>query len=74
MPFASKTEVMTLTVDKGWATEASVEDVKPLPGVHRTMFRLQGGELVTREIVRDVRTGRAKFVVSGDAVWWGNQG
>jgi hypothetical protein len=37
MPFASKTEVMTLTVDKGWVTEASVEDVKLLPGVHRTM-------------------------------------
>src|SRR5271169_5358518 len=54
MPFASKTEVMTLTVDKGWVTEASVEDVKLLPGVHRTMFRLQGGEWVTREIVKDV--------------------
>jgi hypothetical protein len=38
MPFASKTEVMTLTVDKGWVTEASVEDLKLLPGVHRTMF------------------------------------
>src|SRR5437879_9969204 len=75
MPFASKTEVMTLTVDKGWVTEASVEDVKLLPGVHRTMFRLQGGEWVTREIVKDVQSGRAKFVVnSGDAVWWGNQG
>ncbi len=44
MPFASKTEVMTLTVDGGWITEASVEDVKLLPGVHRTMYRLQGGE------------------------------
>ncbi|MFZ2091915.1 MAG: hypothetical protein WAU99_09275 [Pseudolabrys sp.] len=75
MPFASQTEVMTLTVDKGWVTEASVEDVKLLPGVHRTMFRLQGGEWVTREIVKDVQSGRAKFVVnSGDAVWWGNQG
>ena len=75
MPFASKTEVMTLTVDKGWVTEASVEDLKLLPGVHRTMFRLQGGEWVTREIVKDVQSGRAKFVVnSGDAVWWGNQG
>jgi hypothetical protein len=75
MPFESKTEVMTLTVDKGWVTEASVEDVKLLPGVHRTMFRLQGGEWVTREIVKDVQSGRAKFVVnSGDAVWWGNQG
>jgi hypothetical protein len=75
MPFASKTEVMTLTVDKGWVTEASVEDVKLLPGVHRTMFRLQGGEWVAREIVKDVQSGRAKFVVnSGDVVWWGNQG
>jgi len=35
MPFASKTEVMTLKVDKGWVTEASVEDLKLLPGVHR---------------------------------------
>jgi hypothetical protein len=39
------------------------------------MFRLQGGEWVTREIVKDIQSGRAKFVVnSGDAVWWGNQG
>jgi hypothetical protein len=75
MPFESKTEVMTMTVDQGWVTEASVEDVKLLPGVHRTMFRLQGGEWVAREIVKDVKSGRAKFVVnSGDVVWWGNQG
>src|SRR5262245_66100515 len=38
MPFESKSEVMTLTVDKGWVTEATVEDLKLLPGVHRTMF------------------------------------
>ena len=75
MPFESKSEVMTLTVDKGWVTEASVEDVKLLPGVHRTMFRLQGGDWVAREIVKDVQAGRAEFVVnSGDVVWWGNQG
>ena len=75
MPFMTKTEVMTLTVDKGWVTEASVEDVKLLPGVHRVMFRLQGGDWVAREIVRDVNSGRAEFVVnSGDVVWWGNQG
>jgi hypothetical protein len=75
MPFESKSEVMTLTLDKGWVTEASVEDLKLLPGVHRTMFRLQGGEWVAREIVKDVKSGRAKFVVnSGDVVWWGNQG
>jgi hypothetical protein len=36
---------------------------------------LQGGEWVAREIVKDVQSGRAKFVVnSGDVVWWGNQG
>src|SRR5262245_33543046 len=75
MPFASKSEVMTLTLDKGWVTEASVEDVKLLPGVHRTMFRLQGGDWVAREIVKDVKSGRARFVVNtGDVVWWGNQG
>lgn len=75
MPFMTKTEVMTLRVDKGWVTEASVEDVKLLPGVHRTMFRLQGGDWVAREIVRDVNAGRASFVInSGDVVWWGNQG
>jgi hypothetical protein len=75
MPFESKREVATLTVDKGWVTEASVEDVKLLPGVHRTMFRLQGGEWVAREVVKDVRNGRAKLVLNtGDMVWWGNQG
>src|SRR6185503_9987341 len=75
MPFTSKTEVMTLTVDQGWVTEAGVEDVKLLPGVHRTMFRLAGGEWVAREIVKDVKSGRARFVVnSGDVVWLGNQG
>ncbi len=75
MPFMSTTEVMTLKVDKGWVTEASVEDVKLLPGVHRTIFRLEGGDWVAREIVKDVQSGRAKFVVSsGDLVWWGNQG
>src|SRR4030095_6260020 len=75
MPFMSKTQVTTLTVDQGWVTEASVEDVKLLPGVHRTMFRLSGGEGVSQKIVKDVRAGRASFVVnSGDVVWWGNQG
>jgi hypothetical protein len=64
-----------LTLDKGWVTEASVEDVKLLPGVRRTMFRLQGGEWVAREVVKDVKSGRAKFVLNtGDMVWWGKQG
>src|SRR6476659_10112869 len=42
MPFDTASEVTTLTLDKGWVTEASVEDIKLLPGVHRTMFRLEG--------------------------------
>src|SRR6201989_2895647 len=75
MPFDTKSEVTTLTVDKGWITEASVEDVKLLPGLRRTMFRLQGGEWVAREIVQDVLNGRTKFILStGDMVWWGRQG
>jgi hypothetical protein len=75
MPFESKSEVSTLRLDKGWVTEASVEDVKLLPGVHRTMFRLQGGEWVAREIVKDVKSGRARFILNtGDMVWWGKQG
>jgi Calcineurin-like phosphoesterase len=75
MPFMTKSEVMTLSVDQGWVTRATVEDVKLLPGVHREMFQLQGGEWVAREIVRQVQSGRARFVInSGDVVWWGNQG
>ena len=75
MPFMTKSEVMTLTVDKGWVTEASVEDVKLLPGVRRVIYRLQGGDWVAREIVKAVQSGRAELVVSsGDLVWWGNQG
>lgn len=75
MPFESKSEVTTLKLDKGWVTEASVEDVKLLPGVHRTMFRLHGGEWVAREIVKDVKSGRARFILNtGDMVWWGKQG
>jgi Calcineurin-like phosphoesterase len=75
MPFASASEVTTLTVDKGWVTAASVEDVKLLPGVQRTMFRLEGGEWVAREAVGDVRYGKADFLLNtGDLVWWGKQG
>jgi Calcineurin-like phosphoesterase len=75
MPFETKSEVSTLTLDKGWVTEASVEDVKLLPGVHRTMFRLQGGEWVAREVVKDVQSGKAKLILNtGDMVWWGKQG
>jgi hypothetical protein len=75
MPFMTRSEVTYLSFDKGWVTEASVEDVKLLPGVRRTMFRLSGGEWVAREVVRDIKSGGAKFIVNGgDLVWWGNQG
>ena len=75
MPFMTASEIMTLTVDKGWVTEASVEDVKLLPGVRHTMFRLHAGEWLAREVVRDIQSGRADFIVNtGDLVWWGSQG
>jgi Calcineurin-like phosphoesterase len=75
MPFMTASQVTTLRVDKGWVTEASVEDIKLLPGVTRTMFRLEGGDWVAREIVKDVRGGQAKFVLStGDLIWWAKQG
>src|SRR6185295_12266054 len=75
MPFMTRSEVMTLAVDKGWVTEASVEDVKLLPGVRRTMFRLHGGEWVARGIVNNIQNGRAQFILNtGDMGWWGSQG
>ncbi len=75
MPFMTASEVTTLKFDKGWVTEASVEDVKLLPGVSRQMFRLEGGDWVTREMVKDVQQGRAKFILStGDLIWWAKQG
>jgi hypothetical protein len=75
MPFMTKTEVTTLGLDKGWVTDASVEDVKLLPGVHRTMFRLHGGDWVVREVVNAVKSGQADFILhTGDWVWWGEQG
>jgi len=74
MPFDTKSEVTTVKLDKGWVTEASVEDVKLLPGLRRTMFRLHGGEWVARGVVKDVQSGRAKFILNtGDMVWWGKQ-
>ena len=33
MPFMTRSEVTYLKIDKGWVTEAAVEDVKLLPGV-----------------------------------------
>ena len=74
MPFITQSEVTYMTLDKGWVTEAAVEDVKLLPGVRRTMFRLHGGEWVAHGIVDNVKNGRAKFVLNtGDMVWWGKQ-
>src|SRR5215468_4134893 len=75
MPFMTHSEVTYMTLDKGWVTEAAVEDVKLLPGVRRTMFRLHGGEWVAHGVVNDVKSGRVKFVLNtGDMVWWGKQG
>jgi len=75
MPFMTHSEVTYLTVNKGWITEASVEDVKLLPGVRRTMFRLHGGDWVARGVVNAVKSGQARFVLNtGDMVWWGKQG
>jgi hypothetical protein len=75
MPYATKSEHTRLTLSQGWITEASVEDVRLLPGVRRTMFRLEGGTWVAREIVHQVKAGRARFVIdSGDVVFWGHQG
>src|SRR6476620_3352469 len=75
LPFMTKSEVTTLTVDQGWVTEASVDDVQLLPGVRRTMFRLAGGDWVTHELVKTVKSGQADFALhTGDWVWWGKQG
>jgi hypothetical protein len=75
MPFDTASEVTTLKFDRGWVTEASVEDVKLLPGVSRTMFRLEGGDWVAKEVVANIKSGRAQFIVNtGDLVWWGKQG
>src|SRR5262249_47636633 len=74
MPFDTMTEVTTLTIDNGWVTKASVEDVKLLPGVQRTMFEFQGGEWFAHEVAQSVKSGRAKFILhTGDLVWWGAQ-
>src|SRR5262245_19059924 len=72
MPFDTKSEVTTLTLDKGWVTEASVEDIKLLPGVRRTMFRLQGGEWVAREVVKDVQSGMVAMSAPGTSLTSGD--
>ena len=42
MPFMSKSEVMTLSVDKGWVTRATVEDVKLLQQRRRRLVGQSG--------------------------------
>lgn len=65
---------VTLTFDKGWITEAALEDPQLLPGVHRNFFRLAGGDWVAREVVREVKDGQARFILNtGDLVFWGKQ-
>lgn len=65
---------VTLKFDKGWVTEATWEDPQHLAGVHRTFFRLAGGDWVAREAVREVKDGRARFLLNtGDLVFWGKQ-
>ena len=74
MPFMTKSEVMTITMDSGWATEASVEDVKLQPGVHYTMYRIKGGDWVTAGVLKALTGGQADFALhTGDWVWWGAQ-
>ena len=70
MPFMTQSEVTYMTLDKGWVTEASVEDVKLLPGVRRTMFRLHGGEWVAHGIVTMSRAGEPSSF-SIPATWSG---
>ena len=75
MPFMTQSEVMTITVDSGWATEASVEDVKLQPGVHYTMYRIKGGDWVTAGVLKALTGGQADFALhTGDWIWWGKQG
>src|SRR5271165_525658 len=70
MPFITSSQVMTLTFDKGWVTEGSVEDVKLMPGVRHQVFLLHAGDWVTREMVKDVKNGQADLILStGDLIW-----
>src|SRR5260370_8800466 len=63
MPFDTASEVTTLKFDKGWVTEASVEDVKLLPGVSRTIFRLEGGYWVAKEAMANIKHCQAAFLL-----------
>jgi hypothetical protein len=74
-PYMSSSEVAHLRVDKGWVTEAAVEDTKLNPGVWIPFYRQMALDWVAREVVKSVQSGRADFAVNaGDIVWWGLQG
>ncbi len=65
---------VTLTFDRGWITEASLENAQLLPGVRHNFFRLAGGDWVAREVVRNVKDGSTRFILNtGDLVFWGKQ-
>ena len=74
-PYMSSGEVAHLRIDKGWVTEAAVEDVKLNPGVWYPFYRMMALDWVADGVVKSVQSGRADFVVNaGDIVWWGLQG
>ena len=75
MPFMTKSEVMTVTVDSGRATKASVEDVKLQPGAHYTIYRINGGDWSTAGVQKALAGGQAELALhTGDWIWWGKQG
>jgi hypothetical protein len=38
-------------------------------------FDWQGGDWVAKEVVANIKSGHAQFIVNtGDVVWWGKQG
>jgi hypothetical protein len=75
MPFLTRSEAARLSFHDGWVIEASVEDVKLLPGVRTVIYRNYGGDWVGRSVANEVESGAAKFIVNaGDFVWWGVQG
>ena len=74
-PYMSSSEVAHLRVDKGWVTEAAVEDTKLNPGVWIPFYRQMALDWVAGEVVKSVQSGRADLVINaGDIVWWGLQG
>ena len=74
MPFMTMSERDDSDIRQRLGHEGLGRGVKMLPGVHRTIFELPGGEWVDHEVVQSVKNGRAKFVLStGDLVFWGMQ-